>query len=71
MASAGQDSVPITSLGPQQLVRIRDQLADEVEDLVDKHAQLGRLAARASGSAKTVDTLAGSKTGAYSVDTVT
>lgn len=63
MASQPSDKVPITSLGPQQLVRVRDQLAADVDDLVDSHAQLGRFAARSSSAARAVETLADSKTG--------
>lgn len=63
MASQPADTVPITSLGPQQLARVRDQLAGDVDDLVDSHVQLGRLAARSSSAARAVETLADSKTG--------
>eukprot|EP00879_Flechtneria_rotunda_P009308 GHRR01009745.1.p1 GENE.GHRR01009745.1~~GHRR01009745.1.p1 ORF type:complete len:159 (+),score=41.54 GHRR01009745.1:112-588(+) len=63
MTSVPSESVPITSLGPQQLARVREQLQEEVETLADSHAQLGRLAARANSSAKSVESLAESKAG--------
>lgn len=61
MASQPPDTVPITSLPPQHLAKLRDQLANDVDELVDSHAMLGRLAARSSNAAKAVETLAESK----------
>lgn len=63
MASQPPDTVPITSLPPQHLAKLRDQLANDVDELVDSHAMLGRLAARSSNAAKAVETLAESKQG--------
>lgn len=63
MASQPADSVPITSLPPQHLVRVRDQLANDVDELADSHAMLGRLAARSSSATRAVEALAESKTG--------
>eukprot|EP00878_Enallax_costatus_P004018 GHUV01004241.1.p2 GENE.GHUV01004241.1~~GHUV01004241.1.p2 ORF type:complete len:159 (+),score=48.47 GHUV01004241.1:656-1132(+) len=62
MASQPADSVPITSLPPQHLARVRDQLANDVDELADSHAMLGRLAARSCSAARAVETLAESKT---------
>jgi hypothetical protein len=62
--NASPESVPITSLAPAQLSRVRDQLVNEVEELVEGHAQLGRLAGRSAAAASAVEALAEAKPGA-------
>lgn len=60
-AQPQQEAVNIATLGPQQLNVLREQLSQEVDDLADSHATLGRLALRSSSAARAVETLGESK----------
>lgn len=62
-AAADKQAVPITSLGVQELSRLREQLQGDVEHLVESHALLGRLAVRSERAAKAITNLSASKTG--------
>lgn len=57
--------MPVTSLGVQELSRLREQLQADVEHLLDSNGALGRAAARSEAAGKAVATLAVSKPGLY------
>lgn len=61
--AAADGRVPITSLGVQELSRLREQLQGDVDHLVESHGMLGRLAARSEAAAKAIGTLRDSKPG--------
>lgn len=58
-------AVPVTSLGVQELSRLREQLQADVEHLLDSNGALGRAAARSEAAGKAVATLADSKQGLH------
>jgi hypothetical protein len=66
-AGGGDGRVPITTLGVQELSRLREQLQADVDHLVESHGMLGRLAARSEAAAKAVSTLRDSKPGVREV----
>lgn len=64
MATGEQEgAIPVTSLGPNELNRLREQLQGDVEHLLESHSMLGRAVARSEAAGKAVATLAASKPG--------
>lgn len=58
-----QETVPVTSLGVNELGRLREQLQENVEQLLESHSMLSRAVSRSEHAGRTVATLASSKPG--------